>query len=189
MRVFDLKEEPADLRNAYGSDFGQRCLLARRLTESGVRFIEISHNMNFQNGTGWDTHRDGQLNQHLLIQDIDQTIGTMMADLEARGRLEKTLIILNTEFGRPAQFDSGGGRGHHSKCFSVVLAGGGLRHQGAYGVSDERAMKILENPVGVPDFFATALASLQIDPSKYLYDGDRPVPMTDMGQPIEALFG
>lgn len=189
MRVFDLSDEPTDLRNAYGSEFGQRCLLARRLTESGVRFIEISHNMNFQNGTGWDTHQDGQLNQHLLIQDLDQSVSALMRDLEARGRLDKTLIIINTEFGRPAQFDSGGGRGHHSNCFSVVLAGGGLQHCGAYGVSDDLGMKILQDPVGVPDFFATALAAMQIDPSRNLYDEDRPVPMTDQGRPIASLFG
>src|SRR5690606_21534184 len=64
--VFDLDREPADLRNAYGGEFGQRCLLSRRLIERGTRFIEVSHNLNFSNGTGWDTHNEGQLNQHLL---------------------------------------------------------------------------------------------------------------------------
>lgn len=189
MKTFDLGTESSDLRSAYGSEFGQRCLLARRLCESGVRFIEVSHNMNFRNGTGWDTHNDGQLNQHLLIQELDVALSALMTDLEQRKMLEKTLIIINTEFGRPAQFDSGGGRGHHSKCMSVVLAGGGLEHRGAYGVSDELAMKVVENPVGVPDFFATALACLQIDPTKNLYDGDRPVPITDRGVPIQALIG
>ena len=102
--------------------------------------------------------------------------------------LDKTLIIINTEFGRPAQFDSGGGRGHHSKCMSVVLAGGGLNHCGAYGVSDDLAMNVVENPVGVPDFFATALSALKIDPTKNLFDGDRPVPITDRGTPIQQLL-
>ncbi len=188
MRTFDLSDESDAIRNFYGGEFGQRCLLARRLTESGVRFIEVSHNMNFRNGTGWDTHNDGQLNQHLLIQELDQALSALIIDLEQRGRLDSTLIIINTEFGRPAQFDSGGGRGHHSKCMSVVLAGGGLSHRGAYGVSDENAMEVVESPVGVPDFFATALAAMKIDPTKNLYDGDRPVPITDMGQPISALF-
>ena len=189
MSVFDLKTEADATRNLYGSEFGQRLLLARRLTESGVRFVEVSHNMNFRNGTGWDTHNEGQKDQHLLIRELDEALAALIVDLEARGRLDKTLIIINSEFGRPAQFDSRGGRGHHSKCFSVVLAGGGLAHQGAYGVSDEQAMKILENPVGVPDFFATALAALQVDPHKYLYDGDRPVPITDQGTPIAKLLG
>lgn len=188
MKVFDLDGEPAQLKSQYGQGFGQRCLLARRLCEAGVRFTEVSHNMNFRNGTGWDTHNDGQLKQHLLIQELDQALSALIQDLESRRMLDKTLIIINSEFGRPAQFDSGGGRGHHSKCFSMVLAGGGLNHQGAYGVSDELGMKIVENPVSVPDVFATILASLQIDPAKNLYDGSRPVPITDQGKILTALL-
>jgi hypothetical protein len=188
MKVFDLSTESADLRNDYGDGFGQRLLASRRMCEAGVRFIEVSHNMNFRNGTGWDTHNDGQLNQHLLIQELDQALAAMIRDLESRSMLDRTLIIINSEFGRPAQFDSGGGRGHHSKCFSMVLAGGGLRHCGGYGVSDELAMTPVENKVGVPDVFATVLAAMQIDPTKNLYDGDRPVPITDQGQPITSLL-
>lgn len=188
MKVFDLKTESDDLRNTYGDGFGQRLLASRRLCEAGVRFIEVSMNMNFRNGTGWDTHNDGQLNQHLLIQELDQALAALMKDLEERHLLDKTMIVINSEFGRPAQFDSGGGRGHHSKNFSMVLAGGGLNHCGAYGVSDELAMKAVENPVGVPDVFATILAGMQIDPTKHLYDGDRPVPITDQGQPISKLL-
>ena len=188
MKVFDLTTESDDLRNRYGDGFGQRLLASRRLCEAGARFIEVSMNMNFRNGTGWDTHNDGQLNQHLLIQELDQALATLMSDLKSRNMLDKTMIIINSEFGRPAQFDSGGGRGHHSKNFSMVLAGGGLNHCGAYGVSDELAMKAVESPVGVPDAFATILAGLQIDPTKNLYDGDRPVPITDNGQPIAQLL-
>lgn len=188
MKVFNLAKEPDTLRNHYGDGFGQRLLLSRRLFESGVRFIEVSHNMNFRNGTGWDTHNDGQLNQHLLIRELDVALTALMRDLESRKMLDKTLIVINSEFGRPAQFDSGGGRGHHSKCFSMVLAGGGLKHCGAYGVSDELAMKPVENPVSVPDAFATILANLQIDPTRNLYDGDRPVPITDQGKVITQLL-
>ncbi|MFP6603055.1 MAG: DUF1501 domain-containing protein [Pirellulaceae bacterium] len=188
MRVFDLKSESADLRESYGSEFGQRCLLARRLCESGVRFIEVSHNMNFRNGTGWDTHNQGQLKQHLLIQELDRGLSALIRDLESRKMLDKTLIIINSEFGRPAQFDSGGGRGHYSKCFSMVLAGAGLNHCGGYGSSNELAMEIVDKPVSVPDAFATILATMQIDPNKNLYDGDRPVPITDQGSVITDLL-
>lgn len=188
MNVFDLETESATLRQGYGAGFGQRLLASRRMCEAGVRFIEVSHNMNFRNGTGWDTHNDGQLNQHLLIQELDQALAALMRDLEKRRMLEKTLIVINSEFGRPAQFDSGGGRGHYSKCFSMVLAGGGLKHCGGYGVSDHLAMEALENPVSVPDAFATILAAMQIDPTKNLHDGDRPVPITDQGMAVEALF-
>ncbi len=189
MRNFKLDEEPADLRNAYGSEFGQRCLLARRLIQDGVRFIEVSHNLGFVNGTGWDTHNDGQEKQHLLIQDLDAAFSTLIADLKAHGLLDKTLIAVGTEFGRPPEFDGGGGRGHQCSTFSMILAGGGLKHCGAYGVTDDLAKTIVENPVSVPDFHATVHAALGINPSLDLMDGTRPVPLTDGGKPIAALFG
>ena len=189
MQVFDLKTEKADLRNSYGGEFGQRCLLARRLIQRGVRFIEVSHNMNFVNGTGWDTHNDGQLKQHLLIQELDKAMSTLITDLKIHNLLDKTLIVVNTEFGRPSSFDSGGGRNHQGSSFSVVLAGGSLRHRGAWGVTDELSKKPVENPCSVPNLFATVLTDLGINPNKELFDGDRPVPITDTGQPIKELFG
>ena len=189
MRNFNLKEESASLRNDYGSEFGQRCLLARRLIQDGVRFIEVSHNLGFVNGTGWDTHNDGQEKQHLLIKDLDDALATLITDLKTHGLLDKTLIALGTEFGRPPEFDAGGGRGHQCSTFSLLLAGGGLNHCGAYGVTDDLSKKILENPVSVPDFHATIHTALNIDPAHELMDGTRPVPLTDNGKPIASLFG
>ncbi len=188
MQSFELNAEPGDLRTRYGGEFGQRCLLSRRLIERGVHFIEVAHNLNFLNGAGWDVHNEGILKQHALIQEMDTAVSALIIDLEAKQLLDKTLIIITTEFGRPPEFDSGGGRGHQSTAFTCVLAGGGLKHCGAYGETDELGKKIVSNPVGVPDFFATIHAALGIDHAKHLYDGDRPVPVTDMGQPISALF-
>ena len=111
-----------------------------------------------------------------------------MEDLEANNLLDKTLIVITSEFGRPPEFDSGGGRGHQGTAFSCILAGGGLAHQGAYGETDELSKKIVSNPVSVPDFFATICAAMNIDYTKHLYDGDRPVPITDRGKPIQKLF-
>ncbi|MGV3609280.1 MAG: DUF1501 domain-containing protein [Planctomycetaceae bacterium] len=187
-RSFKLDEEASDLRNRYGGEFGQRCLLARRLVERGVRFIEVSHNLNFLNGSGWDVHNEGILKQHALIQELDTAMATLISDLESKKLLDKTLIVVTTEFGRPPEFDSGGGRGHQGTAFTCVLVGGGLKHCGAYGETDELGKKIVSSPVGVPDFFATIHAAMGIDYAKNLYDGDRPVPITDMGQPIAALF-
>ena len=188
-KVFNLDAEPADLRNAYGGEFGQRCLLSRRLIESGVRFIEVSHNLNFVNGTGWDTHNEGQLNQHLLIQELDSALSTLVTDLEEKKLLDKTLIVVSTEFGRPPEFDGGGGRGHQSKAFSVVMAGGGLKTGVAIGETNELGKEIVSRPISVPDMHATMHCALGIDPSFELTaDGDRPVPITDMGQPIRELF-
>lgn len=188
MRCFDLEKEPSTLRETYGGEFGQRCLLARRLTEHGVRFVEVSHNLNFVNGTGWDTHREGQQNQWTLIEELDQATAALIDDLEARGRLDKTLIVIGTEFGRPPEFDAAGGRGHQSKAFSLVLAGGGLKHCGAIGATDELSKKIVERPVSIPDFHATIHHALGIDYRVELYDGSRPVPITDNGTPIAELF-
>lgn len=186
--AFDLKGESAGLRNSYGDEFGQRCLLARRLVQRGVRFIEVSFNLNFINGTGWDTHNQGQENQHILIQQLDAALATLVADLEKNKLLDKTLIVVSTEFGRPAQFDGGGGRGHHPGSFTVAVAGGGLKTGQAVGVTDDMGMKIVEQPISVPDLFATIHCALGINPHKNLYAGDRPVPVTDHGQPVREVF-
>jgi hypothetical protein len=188
LRHFNLAEEPATLRTEYGGEFGQRCLLARRLVQAGVRFVEVSHNLNFLNGTGWDVHNEGINNQHLLIREMDAALSALIADLEAKKLLDRTLIVVGTEFGRPPEFDGRGGRGHQGTAFTLVLAGGGLRHRGAHGVTDELSKKVVENPVSIPDFHATIHAALGIDPAKELFDGPRPVPITDGGTPIRALF-
>jgi hypothetical protein len=187
-RVFKLDQEPDELRTRYGGEFGQRCLLSRRLVQRGVRFVEVSHNLNFLNGAGWDVHNAGILQQHKLIQELDTALATLITDLEDKRMLDKTLIVMTTEFGRPPEFDSGGGRGHQGSAFSSVLAGGGLVHRGAWGQTDELAKKIVSDPVSVPDLFATILATVGIDYRRNLYDGDRPVPITDMGQPLSELF-
>jgi uncharacterized protein (DUF1501 family) len=157
--------------------------------QAGVRFIEVSHNLNFMNGTGWDIHNEGYKNQHLLIQELDTALSALIRDLKNKKLLDKTLIVVGTEFGRPPEFDGRGGRGHQGTAFSMVLAGGGLNHCGAYGVTDELAKKPVENPVPLVDFHATVHAAMGIDPSKELMDGTRPVPITDGGKPVAALFG
>ena len=188
MRHFDLEREPAPVRQRYGGEFGQRCLLARRLVQAGVRFVEVSHNLTFINGTGWDTHNTGQLQQHVLIRELDTALSGLIEDLEKQELLDKTLIVIATEFGRPAAFDGEGGRGHQGSAFSLVLAGGGLRHCGAYGVTDDECKEPLENPVSIPDFHATVYAALGINPQHELLDGSRPVPITDGGAPIATLL-
>ncbi|MGB0578795.1 MAG: DUF1501 domain-containing protein [Limisphaerales bacterium] len=187
-KVFDLDAEPGYIRDRYGSHFGQRCLLARRLVESGTRFVEVAYDLNFKNGTGWDTHRHGQAKQHLLIHDLDQSLSALVRDLEMRGLLDETLVVVATEFGRPPEFDAQGGRGHQSAAFCAAMFGGGLRSGQVIGATDEFGRKIVERPVSVPDFHATILSALGVNPHKDLYDGKRPIPITDHGQPIAELF-
>ena len=153
-----------------------------------MRFIEISHNLNFINGTGWDTHNEGQLQQHGLIEELDTAFSTLLLDLEKHMLLEKTLVVISTEFGRPPEFDGRGGRGHQSDAFSVVIAGGGMRTGQVIGETDELGKKIVKQPVTVPDLFATIYHALGVDPLKELYAGDRPVPITDMGKPVAQRF-
>ena len=186
--AFDLEQEKQSLRKSYGGEFGQRLLLSRRLIQRGVRFLEVSHNLNFLNGTGWDVHNDGIVDQHKLILELDTAMSALITDLDSHDLIDKTLIMVTTEFGRPPGFDGGGGRGHQGSAFSCVLAGGGLNHCGAYGETDELSKKIITDPVGVPDLFATVHAALGIDYTKMLHAGDRPVPITDGGRPIAKLF-
>ena len=189
MNVFNLDKESASVREEYGGEFGQRCLLARRLVHAGVRFVEVSFNLNFLNGSGWDVHQQGILKQHLLIQDLDKGMATLIEDLEKLKSLDRTLIVVATEFGRPPEFDSLGGRGHQSVAFSCLLAGGGLRTGQAIGETDELGSAAVTKPITVPDFHATVHAALGIDPVKVLYAGKRPVPITDHGKPVAEVFG
>ena len=153
-----------------------------------IGFPNVSNNPGFLNGTGWDTHGKGQLKQHELIRDPDNGIATLMDDLKKKNLLDKTLIVIATEFGRPPEFDGNGGRGHQGSAFSLVLAGAGLKHRGAFGRTDELSKKVVANPVSIPDFHATIHTALGIDPSHELTDGSRPVPITDRGTPITSLF-
>ena len=188
MRAFQLGVEPATLREKFGGEFGQRCLLARRLVQTGVRFVEVSFNLNFINGTGWDTHNQGQKNQHVLIQQLDQALATLVLDLEKNRLLDKTLVVVASEFGRPPEFDGGGGRGHWAKAFTIALAGGGLKLGRAIGETDELGKLPVREPMSVPDAHATIHCALGINPERVLYDGDRPVPITDMGEPAARAF-
>lgn len=187
-KIFDLKQEKDSVRNRYGDEFGQRLLLARRLVQAGVRYVEASSNLNFINGTGWDTHTHGQLEQHKLIQSLDVSLSALIEDLEAQKMLDTTLVVVATEFGRPAEFDGGGGRGHQATTFSTALFGGGIRSGQVIGETDDLAKKPLSEPISLPDWHATIHNALGIDPNKELYAGDRPVPITDYGKPIAKLF-
>lgn len=188
MDVFHLDRESSSLREAYGSEFGQRCLLARRLVQAGVRFVEVSFNLNFLNGTGWDVHQDGILKQHLLIQDLDRAVAALLDDLEEHKLFDRTMVVISTEFGRPAEFDAYGGRGHQAGAFSTLFAGGGVRGGVAVGTTDEIGKQIVDRQITVPDYFATIFSAMGIDSAKNLYANDRPVPITDHGQPMSGIL-
>ncbi|ADE53178.1 DUF1501 domain-containing protein [Coraliomargarita akajimensis] len=181
--AFNLNKEPQNVRARYGSSrFGKGCLLARRLVEHGVRFVEVT-------GGGWDTHDDNHDRVSELCNPFDQGVAALLDDLHYRGLLDETLVVIGTEFGRSPEINSNAGRNHHPSVFSCALAGGGIQGGQVYGASDERAGSVADNPVTVPDFNATIAYALGLPVDKVVYSpSGRPFTIADKGQPVKALF-
>lgn len=176
----DLAQETASMHDLYGlnaadsADFGRGCLLARRLLERGVRFVQLWSGAAFGSDVHWDAHASVPENHEREAKKIDQPVAGLLADLRERGMLDDTLVIFNTEFGRTpfAQSDSdqaGPGRDHNADGFSVILAGGGLKHGIAHGTTDDIGWKAAEKPCNVHDFHATILHLLGIDHERLTY--------------------
>ncbi|WP_422926387.1 DUF1501 domain-containing protein [Singulisphaera sp. PoT] len=195
-RAFDLSEESDAVRDAYGrTTYGQSCLLARRLVESGVRFVTVYFSSSIGGGKGgWDTHADNfkQLKGRLLPM-TDQTVPTLVEDLEARGLLDETLIVWMGEFGRSPRVTNTAlfgpdGRDHWPQCYTVLFAGGGVTPGAVYGASDRIGAYPSINPVSPDDIAATMYWALGIDPATEFYDAlNRPLPIA-AGRPITEIF-
>lgn len=184
LEAFDLTREKPELRAAYGSNpFGQGCLLARRLVETGVRFIEVSLH-------GWDTHANNFTATPTLCAQLDAALATLLVDLDSRGLLKETLVVVATEFGRTPEINQNLGRDHYPKAFSGAMFGGGVRAGSVFGSTDPTGREVVSDEVTIPDFNATIAYALGlpvdetvISPSK------RPFKIADKGQPITQLFG
>lgn len=169
--AFDLSKESAETLALYGvkagdtTSFGWQCLIARRLAERGVRFVELIDSSSSNN---WDSHSDMAAHEP-LARKIDRPIAGLLADLKRRGMLDDTLVIWTTEFGRTPGQDGPKGRGHHPACFSSWLAGGGVKGGLAYGATDDLAATVAENKVHVHDFHATILHLLGFDHERLTY--------------------
>ncbi|MBX6315633.1 MAG: DUF1501 domain-containing protein, partial [Isosphaeraceae bacterium] len=191
-RAFDITAEPDATRDRYGRHvFGQSVLLARRLVEAGVRLVHVNwvRHDGGKGGQGYDSHRD-----HLdwakteLLPPTDAAFAALIEDLDARGLLDETLVILMGEFGRTPRFNKNAGRDHWPNCFSVVLAGGGIRGGQVLGASDKNAAYPAADPVGPEDLIATLYYCLGVDPHTLIYDQqDRPYILVD-GTPLHALL-
>ncbi len=168
--AFDLDKEPAKLRDRYGrTTLGQRLLLARRLAEAGVRFIHVQH-------AGYDNHRRIFPTLRTRLAEVDRAFSTLIADLDSRGSLENTLVLLTTEFGRTPKVNRDAGRDHWPRVFSVVLAGGGVKRGYIHGSSTATGAEPATDPVTAPDLAATVFTQVGIDPSHELMSpGDRPI--------------
>ena len=186
LAAFEIATEPESVRAAYGDNrFGQGVLLARRLVERGVRFVEVVHG-------GWDTHSENfdRLKDD-LCPPVDRALAALLADLDARGLLDETLVVLTTEFGRTPDIfeDRANGRNHYPSAFSALLAGGGIQGGRIYGKTDGEGRKVIENPVLVPDFNATIAHALGLPLEFKMYSpSGRPFTVAHDGKPVKALF-
>ena len=183
VQAFELDREPQAIQSEYGSErFGRGCLLARRLVEHGVRFVEIT------NG-GWDTHTDNFERLDEKLTEIDRGISALLHDLHRRGLLESTLVVLATEFGRTPKITERGGRDHYPRVFSCMLAGGGVRGGRVYGASDTTGAAVASDAVSPQDLNATIAYAMGIDHRmKVISKIGRPFTLSDEGSPVTGLF-
>jgi hypothetical protein len=183
-QAFQIEDETDEVRADYGmTSIGQCCLLARRMVEAGCRFVSV------ENGH-WDTHRKNTWSlRELLCPSFDQAIPALLKDLQQRGLLDSTLVVVTTEFGRTPRINELAGRDHWPNAFSVVMAGGGLKAGQVIGATDKQAGAVADRPISPQDMCATILHVLGIDHKKVVRTPlGRPVPMVDDGEVVSELI-
>ena len=183
LEAFDIAKESEATQAIYGdTNFGRGCMLARRLVENGVNFVEI-------NLGGWDNHGNIYDRFPERSAELDKGMGGLIKDLAARGMLDDTLVVLATEFGRTPKINQNAGRDHYPKAFSCVLAGGGIKGGQTYGKTDEGGMNVIENKVDPEDLNATIAYSLGLSTDQVLFSpSGRPFQIAHKGKPITTIF-
>jgi hypothetical protein len=177
-QVFDISGEWDKYRDLYGdSIFGRRCLLARRLVEAGVAFVEISQ-------SSYDSHADNAAAHKGLLPPMEHAWAGLLEDLHQRGRLNDTLVVWMGEIGRTPSINNRAGRDHYVRAWSTALAGGGIKGGVVYGATDQDGKEVKDNPVTEGDFFATIYQTLGINPKKEHYNGLRPIPVAPFGSNV-----
>ncbi|MCX6956034.1 MAG: DUF1501 domain-containing protein, partial [Verrucomicrobia bacterium] len=181
--AFDIKAEPAKIRDAYGRNAaGQRMLLARRLVESGVRFVSLTYG-------GWDHHDNIKKANGTQMPNFDKAYAALIRDLDERGLLDSTLVVVNTEFGRTPKINATAGRDHWPKVFSIALAGGGVKRGYVHGSSDATGGEPDNDPLSVEDYAATIFNQIGIDSNKTLMTaGGRPQAIVKDGHVVKELL-
>ena len=184
INAFDLNQEDDGMKEFYGKNAaGMRLLLGRRLVEAGVRFVTITYG-------GWDHHDGIAAQMQRNLPPFDKAFGALINDLDNRGMLDSTLVIVGTEFGRTPKINPTSGRDHWPRVYSTVMAGGGIKRGIVYGKSDPTGSEPAENPVDIENWAATIYSLVGIDPNKTLMaPGDRPVKIIDGGKPIIEILG
>ncbi len=181
--AFDLERESPAVRQRYGdSRFGQGCLMARRLVEQGVPFVEVGLR-------GWDTHDDNFARVQALSGPLDTGLSALLDDLSERGLLESTLVVCLGDFGRTPRINGRGGRDHYPACSSAIVAGGGTAGGQVIGATDRDGREITQRPVGVPDLLRTMATAMGVDPNdSRMTPTGRPISMVDGGRVIDELL-
>jgi hypothetical protein len=181
--AFHLGAEPDELRNAYGRNAaGQRMLLARRLVEAGVRFVSLTFG-------GWDHHERIGDRARNPLREFDRAYARLIRDLDERGMLDETLVLVTTEFGRTPKINQDGGRDHWPRVFSIALAGGGVQRGTVYGEADATGTAVAADPLSVADFATTVYNQLGIvAETELMAPGGRPVEIVDGGKVVDALL-
>jgi uncharacterized protein (DUF1501 family) len=183
VKAFDLDAETAAVRDAYGrTPFGQGCLMARRLIEAGVTFVEVQ-------SSGWDTHGNELASLKKLIPPVDQGTAALLADMRLRGLLDNTLVVWMGEFGRMPRINLTAGRDHYPQAFNVALAGCGVKGGRVIGATDKLGVEVAERPVTVPDLFCTFCRALSINPRKENQSNvGRPLKIVEEGHAVREAF-
>jgi hypothetical protein len=183
MEAFDISKEESTLRDAYGrTPFGQGCLLARRLVEAGVTFVEVQ-------SRGWDTHDNGKDRIGTLASAVDPGFATLVTDLQQRGLLDSTLVVWMGEFGRTPRVNPRAGRDHFPRAFSMAMAGAGVRGGSVIGATSKDGTDVTDRPVTVPDLLASFCSALKIDAGKEnMTSVGRPMKIVDGGEAVHELF-
>ncbi|MEQ9071640.1 MAG: DUF1501 domain-containing protein, partial [Gimesia chilikensis] len=187
LKAFEFDGESEDMQNAYGKNqLGQGLLVARRLVEAGVPFVEVR-------STGWDMHSSIFRNMERRAADVDQGLSQLLTDLKSRGLLEKTLVLCMGEFGRTPKINArppAPGRDHWVRNFNLLMAGAGIKGGQAIGKTDENGQEITDNPVQVEDLFQSMCKAMGINADMELHTPiGRPVRLVDGGAVIKGLFG
>jgi hypothetical protein len=182
VHAFEIDEEPESVQSAYGdSDFGRGCLVARRLVEVGVPFVEVTLDK-------WDTHEDNFGRTKALMGALDPAMSSLLGELEARGLLDTTLVLCMGEFGRTPRINAREGRDHHPGAFSVAMAGAGIRGGVVHGQTDATGDTVVKDAVTVPDVLATAASCIGVDPALVEFTpAGRPISVTQDGKVIRAI--
>jgi uncharacterized protein (DUF1501 family) len=183
IKAFDLTSEPRAVQTAYGdSDFGRGCLTARRLVDSGVKYVEVELD-------GWDTHKDNFTRTKTLMGELDPALSALLRDLAERKMLEHTVVACFGEFGRTPKINPSDGRDHYPGAWTALLAGGGLRGGYVHGQTNEDGSNVVSGKVEVKDLFATVAVELGLNPDASVMSPiGRPIGVTDSGTPVKELI-